>query len=148
MPRPGEMPVGTGEKVDLGSALGRLARYAHRYAKVVLLAVVLAVAGAVLNLMGPGRLGQISDLITQGIGGTIDITTIGRMGAILAVIYLLGFAANYAQGRIMADVTQDLTRDMRRDMTAKIDRLPLRYLDSTPQGDTLSLMSNDVDSVG
>lgn len=148
MPKPGEMPVGTGEKVDLGSALGRLARYAHRYAKVVLLAVVLAVAGAVLNLMGPGRLGQISDLITQGIGGTIDITTIGRMGAILAVIYLLGFAANYAQGWIMADVTQDLTRDMRRDMTAKIDRLPLRYLDSTPQGDTLSLMGNDVDSVG
>ncbi len=148
MPKPGEMPVGTGEKVDLGSALGRLARYAHRYAKVVLLAVVLAVAGAVLNLMGPGRLGQISDLITQGIGGTIDIATIGRIGATLALIYLLGFAANYAQGWIMANVTQDLTRGMRRDMTAKIDRLPLRYLDSTPQGDTLSLMSNDVDSVG
>lgn len=148
MPRPGEMPVSSGEKTDIGDAFKKLLRYAQKYTKLIVVSLVLALVAAILNPIGPGRLGEISDMIMAGIGGTIDISAIARAGTILAGIYLVGFAANYLQAWLMADVTQDLTRDMRHDMTEKIDRLPLSYLDQTPQGDILSLMSNDVDSVG
>lgn len=145
---PGSMPTASGEKVNLGHAFRRLAAYARKYVPAVIIASLLAIAGAVLNLIGPGKLGDMTDLIQQGLEGAIDFGAIRSLGILLAVLYVAGFVLNYAQGFVMAVVTQRLTQDMRRDMSAKIDRLPLRFLDSTPTGEVLSIVTNDVDSVG
>lgn len=147
MPNPGAMPVSSGEKTNLSRAFGRLFRYSRRYLAPVMVASVLAIAGAVLNLLGPNQLGKMTDLIQEGIWGSVDLQAIQSMGILLVAIYLGGFALSYGQAIIMANVVQRLTQDMRRDMSAKIDRLPLGHLDATPTGETLSLFSNDVDSV-
>jgi ATP-binding cassette subfamily B multidrug efflux pump len=138
------------QTVKMLPALGHLLSYAKRYGVRITIAIVCALIGAGLNLAGPSRLGDISNLLLAGVkkSSRMDLAAIGRIGLALVVIYALGFLFNYAQGWLMADITQRLTRDMRADLTAKIDRLPLSYLDSTPQGDTLSRMTNDVDSVG
>ena len=136
-------------KTSIGSSLRDLLHYARRYRTGILVAVLCAVVGVILNLIGPGWLGNLSNYILDGIKKhRLDLAGVGRTGTALALVYGIGFVFNYAQGWLLSDTTQKLTRDMRADLTSKIDRLPLSYLDATPEGDTLSRMTNDVDSVG
>ena len=112
----------------------------------VIVACALSLVGAVLNLIGPSKLGDMTNLISAGLTGAVDLGQVGRIGILLVVLYALGFACNYIQGFIMATVTQRVSQSLRRDISEKIDRLPLRYLDSTPTGDVLSRVTNDVDT--
>lgn len=151
MPNP-SMPGMGGAKtarqsVDLGHAFKRLARYCHVWLPTVAIASVLALAGAVLNLIGPGKLGEISDIIAAGIAGTVDMDAVQSIGFFLVILYALGFILNFAQGFLMANVTQYATAKMRADVSDKTDRLPLKFLDRKPTGEVLSLVSNDVDAV-
>lgn len=132
---------------DLKKAMSQLIAYIGKYKQIVLIASVLAITGAVFNLVGPNKLSEVTNLITDGLTGTIDLQAIANIGTLLVVLYLLGFVCNYAQGFIMATVTQRVTQNMRRDISTKIDRLPLKYFDSTSTGDILSRVTNDVDTV-
>lgn len=146
-PGPGGEAGAIEKPKDLSKAIKQLFAYLGKYKNMVILASVLAIAGAVLNLIGPNKLSEITNLITVGLSGTMDVNAIARIGTILAVLYLLGFIFNYLQGYIMASVTQYITRNMRHDISVKINRLPLRYFDSTSTGDILSRVTNDVDTV-
>ena len=151
MPNPSMPGMGGAEtarqSVDLAHAFKRLARYCHVWLPTVAIASVLALAGAVLNLIGPGKLGEISDIIAAGIAGTVDMDAVQSIGFFLVILYALGFILNFAQGFLMANVTQYATAKMRADVSDKTDRLPLKFLDRKPTGEVLSLVSNDVDSV-
>ena len=131
---------------DVAGSLGKLFDYIGALKISVIVACALSLVGAVLNLIGPSRLGEMTDLISVGLTGTIDLGAVGRIGVLLVVLYAFGFTCNYAQGFIMATVTQRVSQSLRRDISKKIDRLPLRYLDSTPTGDVLSRVTNDVDT--
>ena len=149
---PSSMPGGMSQDamaqdVEIVPAFKRFIRYIHKYHPLIITCMVLSLAGAICNLIGPSWLGEVTDLITEGLSGTMDMGTIERICLFLVVIYLAGFALNYIQGRIMARVSQLIAQDMRHDISEKIDRLPLSYLDSHPTGDTLSRVTNDVDTV-
>lgn len=144
---PGNM--GTGERSkDLKKAFGDFFRYIGRYKAPLMAAVLLSLAGAVLTLIGPGWLGEVTNLIQKGLSGVMDLPAVVRIAAMLAVLYGLAFVVNYVQGFLMATVTQRITQSMRRDISKKINRLPLRYFDTHATGDTLSRVTNDVDTVG
>jgi ATP-binding cassette subfamily B protein len=83
--------------------------------------------------------------ITPGVG--VDITRLGEVLLLAALVYILGAAFTYFQGFTMAGVTQRLMSGMRRDVEAKLSRLPLRYFDSHPHGDVLSRVTNDIDNL-
>ena len=136
------------KKTDLKKAFGKFFYYIGKYKAALIASVLLSVVGAVLTLIGPNKLGEATDLIKAGLTGGMDLPAIVRVCIILAVLYLTGFVVNYVQGFIMATVTQRITQNMRRDISTKINRLPLRYFDSHPTGDTLSRVTNDVDTVG
>ncbi|MGI6108706.1 MAG: ABC transporter ATP-binding protein [Eubacteriaceae bacterium] len=133
---------------DVKAAYANFFKYIGRFKWSILAASVLAIAGAILNLIGPGKLSEVTNLITAGLTSTIDIAAVVKIATLLAWLYILGFVFNYAQGWIMATVTQRITQNMRRDISLKIDRLPLRYFDSHATGDILSRVANDVDTVG
>ena len=122
--------------------------YIGTYRAALIASVLLSIIGAVLTLMGPGKLGDVTNLIQEGLTGTMDLDAIVRVAVFLAVIYALGFVVNYVQGFIMATVTQKITQNMRRDISKKINRIPLKYFDAHTTGDTLSRVTNDVDTVG
>jgi len=84
----------------------------------------------------------------DGMPGEIDITAIGKIGLFLAILYGLSFIFNYIQAFIMATITQRVSKRLRSDISNKIDRLPLKYFDSTTYGDVLSRVTNDVDMIG
>jgi ATP-binding cassette subfamily B multidrug efflux pump len=131
---------------DMKKAYKNLFRYIGRYRWIILAASVLSVAGAILNLIGPSKLSEVTDLITEGMNSHIDLALIAEISILLAVLYVIGFALNLSQGWIMAGVTQKISRNMRTDISKKIDRMPLRYFDSHTVGDVLSCVSNDVDT--
>lgn len=141
--------TGNGEKAkNFTKTWGKLISYMRPYIPAVIIALLLAVAGTVFNIIGPNQLSKITDMITEGMSTGIDLAAIGSIGLFLAVLYGLGFLFNYIQGFTMATVTQKVSKKMRADITQKINRLPLRYFDSTSYGDVLSRVTNDVDTIG
>lgn len=134
---------------NTGRAIIKLVQYIRPYRMQLIAASLLAVFAAVLNLIGPGQLSKVTNLITDGLNaGRINLPAIFNICLVLAVIYLAGLAVGNVQAQMITIVIQKLTRDMRRDISRKIDRLPLAFFDSHETGDVLSLTANDVDTVG
>lgn len=133
---------------NIKKAFGDFFYYIGKYKTALFASVVLSIIGAVLTLVGPKELGKVTDLIKEGLTGSMDIPAVVKITAFLAVLYILGFVVNYVQGFIMATITQRITQNMRRDISKKINRMPLKYFDSHATGDTLSRVTNDVDTVG
>jgi len=106
-----------------------------------------AQAIALLRAHGEGQLASMlaGMSVTPGVG--VDITRLGQVLGLAAVVYLLGAAFNFGQGYIMAGVTQRAMYGLRREVEDKLARLPLRYFDSHPHGDILSRVTNDIDNL-
>ena len=104
---------------------------------------------AVALLRAHGQ-GQLADMISgmniiPGVG--VDITQLGRVLGLAALVYLLGAVFGWGQGFIMAGITQRTMYGLRREVEEKLARLPLRYFDSHPHGDILSRVTNDIDNL-
>ena len=87
---------------------------------------------------------SVAALVAPG----IDLSRVRAIALGLIVMYLLSAAFSGTQSFIMATVTQKISRGMRRDIVSKINRLPMRYFQSTTTGDILSRVTNDVDTIG
>ena len=142
------MPERKTEKQNQKNPLRQFMVYIRKFQAWINLSIILSLVAAILNLIGPNALSKVTDLITEGLTGDMNIYWIGRICTLLALLYALGWVVNYAEGFIMATVAQDITKSMRTDISRKINRLPLSYFDSHSTGDTLSLVTNDVDTVG
>lgn len=141
--------MGGGEKANnFGKAIRELASYCRKYIPAIVVAIVLAVAGSILNIIGPGKLSDITDLITEGLFTGIDIDAVISIVLLLVVLYALGFLFSVFQGVIMATVTQRVSKSLRTDISEKINRLPLSYFDGTSTGNILSRVTNDIDTIG
>ena len=122
------------------------------YIKGFQLPFVIAVTGAIISsiitVFGPYKLREITNLITEGLVGEMDLGAISNIGLFLAFLYVVGSLINYAQGYAISDMIQHFSKRLRTAIAEKINRLPLSYFDSHSQGDTLSRVTNDVDTVG
>lgn len=141
--------IGGGEKArDFSGSLRKLAAYCRQYLPAIAAAMLLAAAGSVLNLIGPGRVADMTDLITQGMMTGIDVGAATEIAAGLVCLYAAGWLFSVIQGIVMATVTQRVSKSLRTDISQKINRLPLRYFDRTSTGNILSRVTNDVDTIG
>ena len=104
----------------------------------VIVALILAALGAVMTIIGPDRVGEITDLISDGLVGGIDMAAIAKVGITLIAIYLVSALANFIQHYIMATVTLKASRRMRHDLAVKINKVPLKQFGQTSTGDILS----------
>lgn len=149
-PGPGHGPMmgGGGKAKDFGKSIKSLLSYIKTYLPIIIVALVLACAGAIFNVYGPEKLSEITDLITAGMMGQIDLDGVKAAAFFLAVLYAMGLLFNYIQGFIMATVTQRVTKRLRGDISGKVNRLPLSYYNKHSTGDVLSRVTNDVDMIG
>ena len=134
-------------KRGIGGVLKELFTYSGKLKVPSAVAFLFAVAGAVLTIIGPNLLSQITDLISDALGGEIDLAAIGHIGVILLVIYGLSAVFTYVEHYIMATVTLELSRDMRQDLSRKINRVPMSYFSKVSYGDILSRVTNDVSTL-
>jgi ATP-binding cassette subfamily B protein len=126
----------------------KLLGYCGKYMKWIVVALVCAVCGTILTLMGPDRLSEMTDCITEGLMTGIDMDKVCKIGITLVIMYAAGYVMTATQGWTMATVTQRVTKQMRSDISRKINRLPMSYYSKTSTGDVLSRVTNDVDTIG
>lgn len=91
---------------------------------IILAALVMAVIGAVLTIIGPNQIGKITDFMSAGLMSTIDMHGIARVGILLITIYVLSALFSYLQTYIMATVTLKSSKQMRKDISEKINKVP------------------------
>ena len=143
---------------DFKKASLQLLRFLRPFLAAMIVALVFAVVGTVLNLTGPNILGDLTAAIQQSflflpdqgdyLVQAIDMDEIFRLCILLVVIYGAGLLCSYVQGLLMATVTQKNARNLRTAISEKINRLPLKYFDAHAVGDVLSRVTNDVDTIG
>lgn len=124
--------------------LKELFRYCRRFIPAIFVSLLLGGAGAVFSVIGPDKIADMVSIIEEGLTGAIDLQEIGQIGLFLTVIYGLGWIFGYAQQFILTTVTQRISQNLRTEITEKINRMPLRYFDSTSFGDILSRLTNKV----
>ncbi|MFA7099657.1 MAG: ABC transporter ATP-binding protein [Eubacteriales bacterium] len=147
-PGPAKMGMPGDKAKDFMSAIKRLAKFCSPQLPAIIVAVVFAAAGSVLTLIGPNKLKEITNLVTEGIVTGIDIPKVVEICVFLVIIYSVGALLSLGQGFIMATVTQIITKKLRGNVSRKINRLPIWYYNKTSYGDVLSRVTNDVDSIG
>ncbi len=106
-----------------------------------------AEAIAMLRAHGQDQIARMiaSMTVTPGVG--VNMTSLGRVLGVAALVYFLGSIFTYSQGFVMAGVAQRSMFALRRDVEEKLARLPLRYFDSHSHGDVLSRVTNDIDNL-
>ena len=145
-PGPGMPAPGTKAK-DFKGTWGKLLRYCRKYWAGMILAVIAAVGGTVLTLLGPDKLSELTKEITDGILTGIDMDAVARIGFTLVAFYLFSWLLSLLQQLIMSETTQRVSKRLRSDISHKINRLPMWYYNTTSTGDILSRVTNDVDTV-
>jgi ATP-binding cassette subfamily B protein len=142
---------------DFKATMKKLIAYCKQYITAILLALVAAAGGTILQIVGPDRLKVLTNEIMKGLPsvvngkpvlGSIDMTAVGTIALSLAALFAISFVLNLLQSQIMATVTQRISKRMRTDISQKVNRLPLKYFDSTSYGNVLSHVTNDVDAIG
>lgn len=140
--------IAAGEKsVNFKATWGKLISYFRPYWTAGIIALISAVVGTVLTLIGPDRLSELTDVITQGIMTGIDMDAVQRIGFTLVAFYGLSALLSLTQGLVMAEVTQRISKKLRKDISQKINTLPISYFDNNTTGDILSRVTNDIDTI-
>ncbi len=138
------------KKKNTRLAVGALVSYCKKYWLMIIVAVLCAAASAVFSVISPQYISQMTETIQNGIGIAginIDMGEIARIGGILLIMYGVGCILGYLQAFLLNHISCNMGKQMREDISDKINRTPLNYFDPHNFGDTLSRMTNDVDTV-
>ena len=140
-----------GEKPkDLKGTMVRLLHYIGKYRRDIAFGVVFSITAAVLTLIGPQYLAQVTDLVSGSIlGGTsLDLGRIGGICLVLVFIYSASVIFSTCQEYLISASSEKIANVMRDDLSRKINRVPLGYFDRSSTGDIMSRLTNDADTVG
>jgi len=158
---PQHMAGKKGKPKDMKMTLGRLMGYVGREKKKIILAFICVILTTISNLAASYVLRPVINSLGDsyklwkvaaeadkaGVLKDAFITLVLQM-LVMAVIYLIGIAASYCQQRIMVGVSQRALQKMRNDLFDKVQKLPVRFYDSTSHGELMSRFTNDVDAIG
>ena len=128
-------------------SLKKSADYLKKSVIWVVVALILAAASAIITIIGPDKVGEIANVISDGLLGEIDLASIAKIGATLVCLYCLSAAFSFVQNYIMAVVTLKMSYRLRGELSEKINTVPLKYFNTTSQGDILSRITNDVSTL-
>lgn len=139
-------PAASVSNAPFKQTIGKLLAYLRPVLPAMILAIIAAIIGVILNIIAPQFLADITDEIQQGFMGDIDMAAVSRLMWISIALLVCSLLLSLVEGVIMARSTVWVSQNMRSDLDRKIDALPLSYLDQGSTGDTLSRVTNDVDT--
>jgi len=136
-----------------GNKLGSLVKAFRKYYVPFTISIILLIASVIFTILTPGTIRSLTNEISP-IGKPlvegkfmVDFAKVNHF-AILLVIYIgVSFIAGIASGLILNTIIQKFSKDLRREISAKINKMPLNYFDTTQIGDILSVITNDVDTL-
>ena len=151
----GHMGMAPMEKAkDFKGSLKKLYQYMGRYRIALLFVIFFAACSTIFNVAGPKVLGKATTELASGLSrqikgtGSIDFTFIGTILLIVLGLYGIGAILSFIQGWIMTGISQKVCFRMRDDLSKKINRMPLDYFESRTNGEVLSIITNDIDTLG
>ena len=148
-PGRGPGPRGGGKPKDSKATIKRLLSYLEQDKMLLVIAFICVIANTVASLAGSYMLRPlINKYIVPTDGSAGSIAGLAGGLAVLAVIYLVGVAANYLQARLMLEIAQGALLRIRTDLFEKMQALPVKYYDTNSNGDLMSRFTNDVDTIG
>ncbi len=124
-----------------------LLRFTRPYYAPVLIATLCAAISSVLSILGPDRLSDLTNCITEGILTGIDMDRVLTICLTLVAFYGSSFLLGLVQGQVNTRVNMSLSKNLRAAISEKINRLPIDYYNKTTFGDILSRITNDVDTI-
>ena len=152
---PGGGMMQGGEKArNFKGTMKKLIKHLSLYKTSIIIVIIFAAASALFSIVGPKILGNATTKLFEGVmgkiagtGAGIDFEYIGGIILTLLGLYLLSALFSYIQGFVMSSVSMKVSYGFRRDISEKINRMPLKYFDSTNHGEVLSRVTNDVDTL-
>ncbi|CCV65694.1 ABC transporter, ATP-binding protein [Paracholeplasma brassicae] len=135
---------------NMKKSLMKLLNSMKGYQLWLLIAFLFAGMSTVFNILGPTLLGDITNVVHLSVkeGTQIDLDKIRQIAILLIVLYLLSMIFNIIQSFILTRVTQSTVKQYRTQISRKINRLPLAYFDNKSYGEVLSIVTNDIDTIG
>jgi ATP-binding cassette subfamily B protein len=109
--------------------------------------VTKAQAVAQLRATGQGKIADMVSAMDVVPGRGVDFDVVGQVLLVILVLYVAASVLSWIQGRVVTVIVQRTVYRMREDVEAKLGRMPLSYFDSTPTGELLSRVTNDIDNI-
>jgi len=130
----------------------RLWGYMKRDGLLLFIVSLLVLLGSAMQIAGPVMTGKAIDAMAvplmDGSAATkVDFQALLVQVLLLAGTYVLGAMAGWGQMWLMVRAAQNTVKTLRRDLFANLQKLSLRYFDSTPHGELMSRLTNDMESL-
>ena len=146
-PRGKQVIIGKKPKNVKGSIL-RLLSYIKDDKWLFGIAMICVVVNIGASLLGSYMLRPILNNYIVPENGVGDIAGLAKALMIMGCVYLAGVVAAYFQARIMIGISQRALMKLREELFVKMQKMPVRFFDTTPNGELMSRYTNDVDAVG
>ena len=136
-----------------GTAKKLIKNYLAQYKIRLIIVFLFAIGSTVFTIVGPKILGNATTEIFSGVvnkisaGTGIDFGKIAGILLTLLCLYIVSTIFSFVQGFTMTGVVQKLTYNLRNDLAKKINKLPMKYFDKRTNGEILSIITNDIDTL-
>lgn len=152
---PGPRNAGAVEKAKdfKGTTKKLIKNYLSQYKLKLAIVFIFAIGSTIFAIVGPKILGNATTEIFNGLiskitgGSGIDFGKIGTILITLITLYVISTLFSLIQGFTMTGVAQKLTYKLRGDLIEKINKLPISYFDKRTNGEVLSIITNDIDTL-
>ena len=137
-----------------GTTKKLIKNYLSKYKIGLIIVLIFAIGSTIFSIVGPKILGNATTEIFNGLvnkisgNGGIDFGRVGMILLTLLGLYLLSALFSFIQGFAMTGIAQKLTYNLRKDISKKINHLPMNYFDKRTNGEVLSVITNDIDTLG
>ncbi|MCL2634123.1 MAG: ABC transporter ATP-binding protein/permease [Oscillospiraceae bacterium] len=151
--RNNQLPQVTEKARDFKKTLKTLMKYLMAYKFSLIIIITFAIGSTIFAIVGPKILGNATTELFNGLmnkyagGDGIDFEKVGGILLTVLALYIVSAIFNYVQGWLMTGVAQKLTYRLRKEISEKIHKMPFGYFDAKNHGETLSIITNDVDTL-
>ncbi len=147
-PRGGDPGMQKGKPGNVRATVKRLWSYIANY-KLRLFFVILCMLTSTLTSLAGSYIMRpvINNLVAEGVSAEERIADLAKILVLMALIYLVGIATTYLQGRLMLTVSTSASAKLRSDLFNKLEGLPIRFFDSESTGNIMSRFTNDIDNI-
>ena len=128
--------------------------YLSKYKIGLIIVLIFAVGSTIFSIVGPKILGNATTEIFNGLvnklsaNGGIDFVKVGSILLTVLGLYVISAIFSFIQSITMTQIAQKLTYKLRKDISEKINKLPMNYFDKKTNGEVLSVITNDIDTLG
>lgn len=140
-------------KINFKKTFIKLLKDLKPYLVWIIIIIIFSCLGTLFTIVGPKILGNATTELFVGVMnkinavGAINFNKVYKILISMLILYIISAIFNYIQGIIMANISQKYTKNLRTKVNKKISKLPLSYFDKKSDGEVLSLITNDIDTI-